>query len=218
MLLILLAACTQQPPPEVLRGPNLPYRVWASWEEMKEVLGDHYLYPAYLPEAIKRDEHVFKFSDYNFVPRDSDSDTLFFGYGVHYHSNRQNDSIFISATDENRNAHQPSNVMFPVPFHGRFQESDRFDEHAVTIGDIDVEFASFYAVFPPPDGESNPDVWFRHHARNGRAILYTFEIDAVTYKMSWVQFNVEDKHDDNELREAMLRVARSIIEQVREVE
>ena len=78
--LFLLTACTPQP------GGNLPYRVWESWEEMKEVLGDHYLFPTYLPEVTEQSEHVNKRSDFNNVPRDSNSDELFFGYGVSYWS------------------------------------------------------------------------------------------------------------------------------------
>ena len=55
-LLILLVACT----PELPRhGGNLPYRVWESREEMREVLGDHYLFPTYLPGVAERSEHIF---------------------------------------------------------------------------------------------------------------------------------------------------------------
>ena len=42
----------------------------------------------------------------------------------------------------------------------------------------------------------------------------------VTYEMQWVRYDVdvEDRYDDEAQREGMLRVATSIIEQVREVE
>ena len=109
----------------------------------------------------------------------------------------------------------PQLAPFVVPFHGRFQDSDLFNEHTVTIGGIDIEFVSFYSVFSPDGEHPNPDEWYRYNARNGKAVLYTFKIGTVTYEMSWVRHNVEDKYADDEQREGMLRVAKSIIEQAR---
>jgi len=220
VLLLLLAACTPQPEP--LIGGNLPYRVWASWEEMKEVLGDHYLYPTYLPEVTALSERPSMRSWFNNIDRASDADELFFGYSALFLGNdRMSDTIIISATDFERQGfvipRSPDSPPFLVPLHGRFQEEHRFNEHSVIIGDIDIAFTSFFAYFPP-DRTVDPDEWFMHYARNGRAVLYTFIIDTVTYEMSWVQFNVEDGHDDSKQRDGMLRVAMSIIEQVREME
>ena len=217
--LLLLTSCT---PPDLTLGGNLPYRVWQSWEEMKEVLGDHYLYPTYMPEVTQRSEHVFRDSYYNLVPRDSSSDELFFGWSVYYHSDWRDDSISIFATDDGRkNVIWPSNNPFPVRIHSFIRESDRFNEHTVTIGGIDIEFTSFFATVPPPEWwHHTPDEWYKNHARTARAVIYVFEIDTVTYEMQWVQYDVdvEDRYDDEAQREGMLRVATSIIEQVREVE
>ena len=221
VLLLLFAACTS---PDEDTRPNLPYRVWESWEEMKEVLGDHYLYPTYLPEVTQRSEYIFKLSDYNGVPRDRMSNELFSGYMAFFSGgNRMDDSITIQATDFERINYIPvpraSDIIpFLVPFDGRFQDSYRFNEHIVTIGGIDIEFVSLYTVSPPPIWNPDPDEWFRYYLQNGRAVLYTFKIDNVTYRMSWVQNEVKDKYADDEQREGMLRVAKSIIEQVREVE
>ncbi|MCL2355912.1 MAG: hypothetical protein FWC70_01975 [Defluviitaleaceae bacterium] len=223
VLLLLFVACTPRPESELpTGGGNLPYRVWASWEEMKEVLGDHYLYPTYLPAVTALSERPSMRSWFNNVDRTLVADELFHEYLAVFPGNdRMSDEITISATDlERRRFVIPRSPDFPpvlVPFNGGFQEEHRFNEHIVTIDDINIEFVSFFAVFSP-EGTFDRDEWFRYHPRNGRAVLYTFIIDTVTYEMSWVQFNVEDSHDDSEQREGMLRVATSIIEQVREVE
>ena len=224
-LLFLFAACTQDEPEW---GGELPYRVWQSREEMKGALGDHYLYPTHLPETTLRSDDVFKSSWYNPIPRDSKSGELFFGYSVYYYSDWPNDRIFIRATDYGRMIQHYSRYntasdippLTPtiVPGDIRFQSNDRFNEHTVTIGGIDIKFTSFYALSPLPEGQIDPDEWFRYRARNGRAVLYEFKIDTVIYRMSWTQNNVEDKYADDEQREGMIRVAKSIIEQVREIE
>ena len=208
--LLLFTACTPSPTP---LGTNLPYRVWEGWEEMKEVLGDHYLYPTYLPEVVERNENPFLHSWYNSSDRKLDADELFYGYSTSFWSlGRTSYSITIQGRDFERQRFTiPTSA--PVPRDGRFQENDRFNEHTVTIGGVDIEFVSFYAEFPP-EGTSDPDEWLRYQLLNGRAILYSFKIGTVTYEMSWIQYNVEDKYADDEQREAMLRVARSIIEQV----
>ena len=220
VLLFLLAACTP-PEPEDDRLGGIPlYRVWASWEEMKEVLGDHYLYPTYLPEATERSENPLLQSRHTRGGRERDADELFFGYFALFPgADRMGDEITIQAVDfERRNTVAPLSpiLLLYVPFDARFQVEDRFNEHTVTIGGVDIEFVSFYADFSPDEHHPNPDEWFRCNPRNGRAVLYIFTIDTVTYRMSWIQNNVEGKYADDEQREGMLRVARSIIEQVKE--
>ena len=208
VLLLLFAACTS---PDGGIRPNLPYRVWESWGEMKEVLGDHYLYPTYLPEATERSEHVFLGSGYNSINRELDAEELFFGYYAFYHSNDRDDSISIRATDYGR-----WNDEFVPRSPGTLESSGYFNKHTVTIGGIDIQFSSHYSTFIPPD--ISLDEWNIYHPRNARMVYYSFEIGTVTYFMHWTQFNVEDKYADDEQREGMLRVAKSIIEQVREVE
>jgi len=211
---ILLCSC--QP------AKNLPYRVWESWDEMKEVLGDHYLYPTYLPEYAGRSKQATLRSYYNHIDRDLEADKLFHGYTVLYSGgSSKDDLIFIRANDGKRQNYvetYPSDLPpFVVPYDGRFQDSDHFYERIVTVGSIDIEFIIFYGEFSPDEG-FDPDEWYEHHARNGRAVLYSFQIDTVTYTMTWTQYNVDDKNAYDEQREEMLKVAKSIIEQVAEVE
>ena len=185
-----------------------------------EVLGDHYLYPTYLPEAAERSEHVSMGSSFNAGSRNRESDELFFGYFVRFHSGGRNDTISIGASDSERR-----NVVFDnwprVPDYAEreqrlleemFSERIQFNEHIVTIGGVDITFNSLYEVHRPRP-PANP-----YHPQNRRTVYYAFTIDTVTYTMTWVQFDVEDKYADDELHEAMLRVATSIIEQVRKVE
>jgi len=199
---ILLCSC--QP------AKNLPYRVWESWDEMKEVLGDHYLYPTYLPEYTRQSKQTSKQSEYNDVPRDSAADELYYRYLVYYTSgNTMDDFMGISATDHNRkNVAPPPNLGSPRERH----DYEQFHEHTVTVDDVDIEFYSSYETLPLQEG-FDPDEWFEHHARNARTVSYSFQINTVTYTMSWVQYNVEDKYADDEQREEMLKVAKSIIEQ-----
>jgi len=205
-LLLLLVACT--PEPELVDGGegSLPYRVWQSWEEMKEVLGDHYLYPTYLPEVAMGSENPSLSSWYENPDRTLHSDELFCGYLAFFPiNNRTNDSIAMQVTDYERQTFVMPRLSDLPSYHDRFRHGERFNEHTVTIGGVEIEFSSFYVAFHP-------------QARRGRAVLCTFTIDTVTYRMSWVQYDVEDKYADDEQREGMLRVARSIIEQVMEVE
>ncbi|MCL2355911.1 MAG: hypothetical protein FWC70_01970 [Defluviitaleaceae bacterium] len=200
--------------------PNLPYRVWWSWDEMKEGLGDHYLYPTYLPEVAERSERVSMRSDYNVGSRNRESDELFFGYSVRFSGDWQDDVIYIGAEDGERRNSVFDNARLRPDYAERremlleeiFYERTWFNEHTVTVGGIDIAFNSLYEVYRPSP--------FEHadRALNRHTIGYTFTIDTVTYWMSWVQLNVEDKYADDEQREVMLRVAVSIIEQVREIE
>jgi len=221
-LLFLLTSCAPEPEIEPAEsGCNLPYRVWESWEEMKEVLGDHYLYPTYLPEAAKQSRISNQRSWFNSNNRELSADELFFGYVARFwNGNTMDDFIEITATDYgkmnpmNRHRHVPRSLNFPAVL----ENPERFNEHTVTIGGADIEFFTLYGTLPPPEGTTDLEQWHTYHARNARIVYYTFTIDTVTYFMQWSQYNVEDKYADDEQREGMLRVARSIIEQVMEVE
>ena len=247
-LLLLLVACTPEELTIYRGGP--PRRHWESWEEMKEVLGDHYLYPTYLPEFTARSEHAFKHSDFNNVPRDSKSDELFFGYFVRFSGDWQNDSMFISVADSERNnsvfdalerdeiirryGDLPEEELLRKLELRRLEqrtqrdnllhERERFNEHVVAAGGIDILFFSVYGLLrpyplpPPPREQDFLDEWYRYHPRNVRIVHGTFTIDTITYEIEWSQYNVDDKYADDEQREGMLRVAKSIIEQVAEVE
>jgi len=218
MFLLLFVACTPQPEPELPTGGNLPYRAWASWEEMKEVLGDHYLYPTYLPDIAGLKERPVRTSWYRDIDTTLDADELFYGYSVMYWGDRKDDRIYISATDgERRGVRYPPWPGRYAPFEDLLHEGERFNENTVTVGGIAVSFFSAYGALPPPDWTTDPD-WHAYRPHNARIVNYTFTIGAVTYEMSWVQFNVEDGHDDSEQQAEMLRVATSIIKQVREVE
>jgi len=216
VLLLLFTACGANIPWLGIR-PNLPYRVWESWAEMQEVLGDHFLYPTYLPEVAMRSEHILKISDYNHVPRHAESTALFFGYYVIYRGDPKDDFMFISAFDVER---MNNNLSWPFSDYAAHEdllhERERFNNYIVTAGGIDISFFSVYGTFIPM-GESS-DEWNIYHPQTARIVHYTFTIDTVTYEMSWVQHDVDDKYADDAQREGMLRVATSIIEQVREVE
>ena len=213
-LLLLFAACTS---PDEDTRPNLPHRVWESWEEMKEVLGDHYLYPMYLPEYTARSRQFFKISHYNHHDRNWKPDELFFGYiAVFWSGNTMDDFIEIRATDYGRRNRESGNRSLDFP--ATLENPARFNEHTVTIGGIDIEFFTLYGTLPPPQGTTELEQWHTYHARNTRVVYYSFTIGTVTYFMQWSQYDVEDKYADDEQREGMLRVAKSIIEQVREVE
>ena len=183
-------------------------RNWRNWEEMKHALGNHYLFPTYLPEVTERSLHVSKRPGINSGSRNRSNDELFFGYSVFYHGGRNDDAIVISAIDIER-----MDDDLPLSDYAMYESSlyerVRFNEHTVTLGGIDIEFFSVYGTFIPPD--VNPDEWNTYHPRTGRIVHYTFTIDTVIYVMSWIQYDVEDKYADDEQREGMLRVAKSII-------
>ena len=213
-LLLLLTSCAPEPEIEPAEGGSvISHRVWESWAEMKEVLGDHYLYPTYLPEVADHSERPILRSWFIGGDREGDADELFFGYSASFRSEEGDNSILIRVIDIERRRGPWAHLGI---LYDMFKDSPRFNEHIVTKNGVDITFASYFAIPPPPDWwYSTSDEWYKYHARNGRAILYSFKIGTVTYEMSWVQFNVEDKYADDEQREGMLRVARSIIEQVK---
>jgi len=216
ILLLLFTSCGANIPLLGIR-PNLPFRVWDSWEEMKAVLGDHYLYPTYLPEYAEWSKQSTLRSWYNNSNRRLHADELFFGYVARFWSgDTSDDFIEISATDyERMNAEPlPRSLDFPAPLRNR----ERFNDHIVTIGGVDINFFTLYGVFFAFDGHPDPDDQHHYHTRNARVVYYTFTIDSITYFMQWSQYNVDDKYADDAQREEMLRVATSIIEQAREVE
>jgi len=203
-------------------GGNLPYRVWQSWDEMKEVLGDHYLYPTYLPEFAQQSEHQSMRSWFNNIDRELGADELFFGYAISYRGGSKDDSLAINATDFGRRSSAYDDLMQALadanaPYIEP-QIYERFNEYTVTVGGIEISFFSIYTTIPPPEWTTNPDEWHTYHPRNSRRVHFVFAIDAVTYEAVWIQYNVEDKYADNEQRDGLLRVAKSIIEQVREIE
>jgi len=222
--LLLLTGCGSRWP---FSGGNLPYRVWESWEEMQEVLGDYLLFPTYLPEVTQYSENVFKSSEFYRRPRGWGRGEVYIEYFVLYLSDRPHDTVSISAygagtamriSDTLERGHPLDSPPSYVSSRIWFQESDRFDEHIVLIGGIDVRFELFFATSLPAADYHNLENWHKFNARNGRAIRFSFTIDAITYRMSWTQYNVEDKYAYREQYESATRVATSIIEQVREIE
>jgi len=208
-LLLMLVACT---PPLTQLGGQLPYRVWESWEEMKEVLGGHYLYPTYLPEFAVQSENPFLVSWYNDMGRELDADELFHGYSAEFRCVRQNASIFISATDFEK----VNNNLIRPPFSDSAYETalperERFNEHIATLNGIDISFFSVYGTFT--FSARSPEEQSTYYHQNARIVHCAFKIDTVDYRISWVQYDVDDKYADDAQREGLLRVATSIIEQ-----
>jgi len=202
--------------------PSVPFRVWESWEEMLEVLGECYLFPTYLPEFTSRSANVSKMSWYNPAPRDGISDMWHFEYFVHYLGDSSDDRLFISATDLKRRDGILDDILRSLQSLGDFIIDEplieRFNEHTISIGGVDIAFYSVYNTLLPPQWITDYDEWRAHHPQNMRRVYSTFTIDAVTYGVIWTQFNIEYKYADDEQREGLLRVATSIIEQAREIE
>jgi len=175
-ILLLFTGCGNQ---WLLPEPNLPYRVWHSWEDMKEVLGDYLLFPTYLPEVTEQSRYVFKTSDFSRRPRRPwRFGEVYIQYEVHiqyfdtYLENRMSDSMYIAAFNVNR-TNIDTSILLSSEFHERFlHDSRKFNEHTITIGGIDIAFFSVYGTFG-------------RYLRNARIVHYTFKIDNVLYVMSW---------------------------------
>jgi len=228
IVFIMTTACTSSQQ-ETLGKTQIPgggvrklYRVWQSWDEMKEVLGDHYLYPTYLPEFTQWSEQPFMRSWFNSTDRELGADELFYGYDVSYWGGRKDDIFGISATDYGRRRSIFDDIMQSLEdfnsLHGEPLLYERFNSHAVIIGGIEIIFFSMYRTLTPPQGTTDLDAWYTYQPRNYRRVHFAFTIDAVTYEASWTQHNIEDRYADDESREGLLRIAKSIIEQVREIE
>lgn len=204
-LLIPLTACFLLPKP----ANSMPYRVWKDWDEMKEVLGDDYLYPTYLPECTKG-KVVFLASMYNYYPTnpdgtdrrlDPDDPDLYYSYNAAYHSSDySNDRFYFTAIDYNRYREGWSSTTSDNDYYEVF--------HVIieTLNGIDVEFRTRYREYI---NENSADSIIP----NTMIVSAIFTYNDITYGTNITQFDVEDKYADSEQREELIKVAKSIIEQ-----
>ena len=186
---------------------SVPYKVWADWDEMKEALGDRYLYPTYLPECTETSEDIFLASDYNYYPTNPDGTwshplslndpDLYFGYGVSYNSNNAeiNFSFYVCDYEKRRVASTATSPFGLEIFHEITELVNGTEVNFVTKY-VDASFS--ITSIPEP---------------NRRVVCADFSNNGITYSMSISQYGVDDKYADDVPKEELLKVAKSIIEQ-----
>jgi len=200
-------------------APGLPYRVWESWDEMKETLGDHYLYPTYLPEFTKT-RSVILVSNYNYYPLipwaiGVSGDKQYFGYwsdywGEYISDGLSTDTFRFNACDYERvreRTDETSMSFSAEPFVHRY-DYEVFNEITETLDGIDIMFVTKY-VNPMEHRDIATDI----PMSNRRSVFIDFKLDGISYSAVITQYDIEEKYADDEPREELLKVAKSIIEQ-----
>ena len=192
---------------------SLPYKVWADWDEMKEALGDHYLYPTYLPECTEVSEYLYLQSDYNYNPLNPKGDGTYdpqtypeddpyYGYWASFSSNVG--SVNFVACDYGK---MKSGTHEPVSKSFMYDGYETFHEITESINGIEVNFVTKYveAGFTPTNIPTS----------SGRIVFAEFEYNGIAYSARLTQYDVgvDDKYADGEVKEELLTVATSIIEQ-----
>jgi len=194
---------------------GLPYRVWESWDEMKETLGDHYLYPTYLPEFID-EQSVHLESWYNFYPINpdgsyipynptQDNEAMFYGYwAMCWVDSTDPYSLRFNACDYEIKRDKTSISFINSPnIVGNYDEI--LYETTELISNIAVEIVTKYA------GSRESSVGYI--VPNKRTVFIDFEFNSIVYSAIITQRDVTNKYADDEHRDELLKIAKSIIKQ-----
>lgn len=166
--------------------PNLPYKVWDDFEQMKIDIGDHFLYPTYIPKEI---DNIICQSWYNSTLFKERAKEPYYGYYCYAYTNSGYPIFSLSANDPSldRTIEEGSTTTY---------KREVIESWTEKIMGIEVSITTVYS--------------------GGRTTRIVFEFDGISYGTGYESDNGSDKYTDPVQLEELLKVVTSIIEQTKE--